>query len=299
MLNFFTRKIGLMVSIKVNAIILIVMIAGTYVLLVKQNADLEKELLDSGKSQSILGAKTIGTILNEAIDNGVLNVNEMYDTNYEKIGNFDPPKYHTKYDAYLDKAILGIQDEFLLDKSVVFAVAVDKNGYLPTHNTRYQKPITGDKKKDLVGNRTKRIFNDSVGIRAAINKENGFLQIYKRDTGVTMWDISSPIFVKGKHWGAFRIGFSLEAISKAQKQLMTTLIGIMGSILLLSIIMVFWVVNRALVPVSELADRANDLASGESLNQAITVTRKDEMGKLQAALDKLRLSILIALKRKK
>jgi methyl-accepting chemotaxis protein len=299
MFNFITRKIGLMVSIKVNAIILIVMIAGTYVLLIKQNENLEKELLDSGKSQSILGAKTIGTILNEAIDNGVLNVNEMYDTNYEQIGNFEPPKYHTKYDAYLDKAILGIQDEFLLDKSVVFAVSVDKNGYLPTHNTRYQKPITGDKQKDLVGNRTKRIFNDSVGIRAAINKENGFLQVYKRDTGVTMWDISSPIFVKGKQWGAFRIGVSLEAISNAQKQLMTTLIGIMGSILLLSIIMVFWVVNRALVPVTELADRANDLANGELLNQAIPVTRKDETGKLQAALDKLRLSILIALKRKK
>ena len=33
MIKFFTRKLGLMVSIKVNAIILIVMIAGTYVLL--------------------------------------------------------------------------------------------------------------------------------------------------------------------------------------------------------------------------------------------------------------------------
>jgi methyl-accepting chemotaxis protein len=299
MINFFTKKLGLMVSIKVNAIILIVMIAGTYVLLLKQNDNLEKELLDSGKIQSILGAKTIGTILNEAIDNGVLNVNEMYDTHYEPIGNFDPPKYHTKYDAYLDKAILGIQDEFLLDTNIIFAVAVDKNGYLPTHNTRYQQPITGDQKKDLVGNRTKRIFNDSVGIRAAINKENGFQQIYKRDTGKTMWDISSPIFVKGKQWGAFRIGMSLEAISRAQKQLMTTLIGIMGSILLLSVVMVFLVVNRALVPVIDLADRANDLAKGERLDQEIAVTRKDETGEMQASLNKLRVSILIAMKRKK
>ncbi len=299
MMNFFTRKLGIMVSIKVNAIILIVMVAGTYVLLAKQNSNLETELLNSGKIQSDLGAKTIGTILNEAIDNGVLTVNDMYDTKYEEIGNFNPPKYHTKYDAYLDKAILGIQDEFLLDTSVVFAVAVDKNGYLPTHNTRYQHPITGDQKKDMVGNRTKRIFNDSVGIRAAINKKNGFLQTYKRDTGETMWDISSPIFVKGKQWGAFRVGVSLESISNAQKQLMTTLIGIMGSILLLSIVMVFWVVNRALVPVSNLATRANDLANGKYLDNEIAITGKDETGELQASLDKLRISILIALKRKK
>ena len=299
MINFFTRKLGVMVSIKVNAILLIVMVAGTYVLLDKENKNLETELLNSGKIQSILGAKTIGTILNEAIDNGVLTVNDMYDTKYEEIGNFSPKKYHTKYDSYLDKAILGIQDEFLLDKSVVFAVAVDKNGYLPTHNTRYQQPITGDQKKDMVGNRTKRIFNDSVGIRAAINKENGFLQTYRRDTGQTMWDISSPIFVKGKQWGAFRVGVSLESISHAQEQLMKTLIGIMGSILFLSIVMVFLVVNRGLRPVSSLAERANDLANGKFLDNDIKVTAKDETGELQASLDKLRISILIALKRKK
>ena len=53
------------------------------------------------------------------------------------------------------------------DGSVVFAVLVDRNGYLPTHNTRYSQPLTGDPEKDRVNNRTKQIFADPVGLAAA------------------------------------------------------------------------------------------------------------------------------------
>jgi HAMP domain-containing protein len=299
MANFITGKIGVKVSLKVNLVILAVMVAGTYVLLTKQSQSLEAELLNKGKIQSIVGAKMIGRLIEEAVDNGVFSVNDAFDTDYELIGNFDPPKYHTKYDSYLDKAILGIQDEFLLDKSVVFAVAVDVNGYLPTHNTRYQKPITGDKEKDKLGNRTKRVFNDPVGIKAAKNEITGFQQVYHRDTGVTMWDLSSPIFVKGNHWGGFRIGLSLQVIDNAKKQLMTTLVGIMAAIFLISITLTFIIVNSSMAPVKELSLLANGLASGKHLQDEITVTSKDEVGGLQASLDRLRLSMLIALKRKR
>lgn len=299
MANFFTKKIGIKVSLKVNLILIAVLITGTIILITKQTNSLENGLLNRGKVQSIVGAKVISSILEEAIDNGTFTVNDVFDTNYEEIGSFDPPKYHTKYDTYLDKAILGIQDEFLQDKSLVFAIAVDKNGYLPTHNSRFQQAITGDKEKDKVGNRTKRIFNDPVGIKAATNSVAGFRQAYKRDTGETMWDISSPINVKGKHWGAFRVGLSLEAISSAKKQFSATLLGVMLTILALSIVLIFYIVNRSLVPVSQLAKRANDLASGKHLEDEITVTGEDETAELQASLDRLRISMLIALKRRK
>jgi HAMP domain-containing protein len=299
MFNFITGKIGVKVSLIVNFFILLVMSAGTYFLVAQQSHSLEKELLNRGKIQSIVGAKMIGQIIEEAVDNGVFSVKDAFDTEYELIGNFEPPKYHTKYDFYLDKAILGLQDEFLLDKSIVFAVAVDKNGYLPTHNTRYQKPITGNPEVDKVGNRTKRVFNDPVGLKAAQNSEKGLLQVYHRDTGVTMWDVSSPIFVKGKHWGGFRIGLSLEVINGAKQKLMTTLVTMMAGILLLSLVLTFISVNRSLAPLKKLTLAAISLASGKNLKEEIKVTRKDEIGKLQETLDRLRLSMIIALKRRK
>jgi len=299
MFNFITGKIGVKVSLIVNFFILIVMSMGTYFLVTQQSQSLERELLNRGKIQSIVGAKMIGQIIEEAIDNGVFSVNDAFDTEYELIGNFDPPKYHTKYDFYTDKAILGLQDEFLFDKSIVFAVAVDKNGYLPTHNTRYQKPITGNPEVDKIGNRTKRVFNDPVGLKAAQNSEKGLLQVYHRDTGETMWDISSPIYVKGKHWGGFRIGLSLKVINRAKQKLMTTLVTMMASILVLSLVLTFISVNRSLAPLNKLTIAATSLASGKNLKEEIRVTRKDEIGKLQETLDRLRLSMIIALKRRK
>lgn len=33
------------------------------------------------------------------------------------------------------------------------------------------------------------------------------LQTYRRDTGEIMHDLSVPVYVNGKHWGGFRIGY--------------------------------------------------------------------------------------------
>jgi len=299
MFKSITGKIGVKVSLIVNFFILIVMAAGTYFLVTQQSKSLEQELLNRGKIQSIVGAKMIGQIIEEAIDNGVFSVKDAFDTEYERIGNFEPPKYHTKYDFYLDKAILGLQDEFLLDKNIIFAVAVDKNGYLPTHNTRFQKPITGNREQDKVGNRTKRVFNDPVGLKAAQNTEKGLQQVYHRDTGEVMWDVSSPVFVKGKHWGGFRIGLSLVVIGAAKQKLMTTLITMMAGLLILSLVLTFISVNRSLAPLSRLTIAATGIASGKNLKEEIKVTRHDEIGKLQETLDRLRLSMIIALKHRK
>ncbi len=299
MANVITGKIGVRVAVFVNFFILIVIALGTYVLMNKQNRQLEDELLNKGQNLSLIGAKIIGTIMEEAIDNGVFPVKDAFDADYEPIGNFDPPKFHTKYDSYLDKAVLKLQDEFLIDSSILYAVGTDKNGYVPTHNSRYQKPITGDPEKDRAGNRTKRVYNDPIGLKASQNTTPKFRQIYHRDTGETLWDISSPVYVKGKHWGGFRVGISLATVEAAKKDLTTTLIGIMATVLLASIILTFLIVSRSLAPLKVLSSTANGLAKGEHINDEIAVTKNDEVGELQRALESLRLSMLIALKRRK
>ena len=298
-MGFIKGSISTKVAIVVNFFLLVVMALGSYFLVVQQRQNLEEELLNKGRMQSIVGAKMVGKILEEAVDNGVFSVTDAFDTDYQQIGNFDPPKFHTKYDFYTDKAVLGIIDEFLRDESIVFAVPVDVNGYLPTHNTRYQQPITGDVDKDRVGNRTKRVFNDPVGLKAARNEEPGLLQVYHRDTGKVMWDVSSPIYVKGRHWGGFRIGLALDVIEQAKNELMKNLLIVMGVILAVSILVTHVAVNLALTPLKRLTGVAMDLADAKNLDQEIPVTRKDEIGRLEQVLDRLRLSMLLVLKKKK
>jgi len=127
---------------------------------------------------------------------------------YYPMPDTDPPKFTTDYDKLSDRDILAIEENILgRTQTGIYTVMVDKNGYLPTHNQRYSQPLTGNKAADLVGNRTKRIFNDRTGLAAAVSTAPFLVQKYQRDTGETMADISVPIFIDGKHWGAVRIGY--------------------------------------------------------------------------------------------
>ncbi len=289
-------KIGVKVTVLVNLLLFVVIAGGGYYVVAEQGKSLEMQLLARGEIEAVVGSMMVGKLLEEAIDNGVFSMADAFDTDYQEIPGFNPRKYHTKYDFYLDKAILALEDEFLRDDSVVFAVAVDRQGYLPTHNTRYQKPLTGDQTKDLIGNRTKRIFNDTVGLAAAENEEGVLKQVYKRDTGVTMWDVSAPILVKGKHWGGFRIGFSLEKIQQAQSDLRNKLIGIMAVILFASLVVVFVAVNSALKPLGHFTKIAGDLADGK-VDDKIEVTGRDEIAQLADVLERLRVSLKAAMDR--
>ena len=136
---------------------------------------------------------------------------DLFDRSYRPVGSCSPPKYGTAYDKFFDQVISPIQEEVLArQSSVFFAICVDDRGYVATHNLRYSKPLTGNPEIDMANNRTKRIFNDKTGIKAAQNTESFLLQTYMRDTGEIMNDISTPITINNRHWGAVRIGYKAE-----------------------------------------------------------------------------------------
>jgi HAMP domain-containing protein len=290
------KKISVKVAVFVNLILLLIIVAGASFIIYQQDKSLEEQYLSRGKSLSIFGAKAVSRIMEEAIDNGVFTVAEAFDVDYVPISNLDPPKYHTKYDFYTDKAILTLIDEFLKDKDILYATAMDVNGYIPTHNMRYQQPLTGDKEKDTVGNRTKRIFTDPIGSKASKNEEEGFLQVYKRDTGETTWDIASPIYVKGKLWGNFRVGIAQDTLKSAKRGLMIHLAVIMLAILLLATLLVLLIVRFMLKPLTEFTRVASQMADG-MVEQKIVAKSNDELGELADVLERMRISMKAAMDR--
>ncbi|WP_414827936.1 methyl-accepting chemotaxis protein [Alteromonas sp. H39] len=153
----------------------------------------------------------IGELFEQAILAGKIAERALFDFNYKPVPNTNPQKYSSAFDRFTDNVLPDIQEPILDNNSfIIYAGAVDKNGYFPTHNKKFSQPITGNYEKDLAASRTKRIFNDPTGIRCAKNTESFLLQTYKRDTGEVMHDLSAPIFVNGKHWGGFRIGYQAE-----------------------------------------------------------------------------------------
>ncbi|WP_345531002.1 methyl-accepting chemotaxis protein [Viridibacterium curvum] len=156
----------------------------------------------------VAAARAVSAALDQAVVSGRIRLEDLFDENYIPIPGTQPQKYKTRFDSLTDEILPAIQEPVLeRHAQCVYAGAVDRRGYFPTHNRRYTKPLTGDPAVDIVHNRTKRIFGDPVGRRCGAHEQPYLVQTYRRDTGEVLHDISAPVYVQGRHWGGFRIGF--------------------------------------------------------------------------------------------
>ena len=144
--------------------------------------------------EATAAAEAIAKLFSDAIASGKLNADALFAERYQPIDGTNPPKYHTAYDSFTDQQLPAIQEPILSrHANVLYAGAVDRKGYFPTHNKKFSQPLTGNYEKDLLQNRSKRIFNDRTGSRCGSHNQSMLLQTYKRDTGEILHDLSVPI----------------------------------------------------------------------------------------------------------
>lgn len=158
--------------------------------------------------QARQGADRIGKLFEKAVRDGQLAESALFDKQRTPIPKTDPQKYSSSFDRFTDQQLPTVQEAVKgAHPSMVFAIAAAPDGYVPTHNRDFAHAPTGDPKVDLVKSRSKRLFNDRTGARCGSHTQNMLLQTYRRDTGEVMHDLSVPIYVNGKHWGGFRLGY--------------------------------------------------------------------------------------------
>lgn len=280
--RFAIKSLKLKNSIIIISIILPMLIVFLAYDLNRQSDTLRTALLERGIILAQTGAATSGKILSDAIAHGVMTEEQIFDTNYIPIPNTTPQKYHTMFDSFTDANLSKVQDPFLNDRVVIYAVSQDINGYVPTHNNVY--PKSGVFEPGGIGDnpaRSKRIFNDEVGLACSRNTEPYLLQVYVRgDTGETMWDISSPIYVNGRHWGAFRVGFSMEETNRQIAAARGQIIGGVAALTFALIILIIYITNRITDTVKRLEIQADRIASGDFTAIDLETTSKDEIGNL-------------------
>ncbi|BCR06964.1 methyl-accepting chemotaxis protein [Desulfuromonas versatilis] len=304
-MNWYRSRLS--AKIVVPLILVLVVILGTFatVLVQKRGAALRETLLSKARAMALVGASSMERALEDTLDSGALSRAELFDTDYQRItegplAGASAPKYHTAYDRLLDERIQAVLDVFLdADPMVEFAVLVDRKGYLPTHNTRYSQPLTGDQARDLVNNRTKRIFDDPVGLAAArYDGSDGnrvLRQVYRRDTGEELWDLVAPVYVRGDHWGGFRIGFSIEQTERAIAELRDTVLIAMLLVLLAASLTIYLIVRRVTRPLKEVTEVAERIAGGK-LEETIEVGDPDEIGQLAESFNRMTQGIVRSLK---
>jgi len=116
------------------------------------------------------------------------------------------------YTELFDRLLPPIQEAVLQkEQRIDFCVTVDRNGYLPTYNLKYSQPQrSGETAWNVANCRNRRIFDDFTGIAAARSRAPALVQTYRRDMGggkfLLMKDVSAPVLVHGRHWGALRLG---------------------------------------------------------------------------------------------
>ena len=157
-------------------------------------------------------AARISQMFEQAVADGRISMADLFDESYQPVPGSDPQQQTTRFTNVTDGVLPAIQEPMLeFNPKVVFCAAVDRNGYLPTHNRKFSQPQGKDPVWNNANCRNRRMFTDRTGLRAGRNTEAFMLQTYRRDMGggkfALMKDLSVPIMVKGRHWGGLRLGY--------------------------------------------------------------------------------------------
>ncbi|WP_415914274.1 methyl-accepting chemotaxis protein [Paraburkholderia sp. J67] len=159
-------------------------------------------------------AAQVGKLFETAIARGEIAEADLFDRHYAPVPNTNPLQHTTRFTAFTDRVLPAILEPLLaLDERVAFCAAIDPRGYIPTHNRKFSHPQGADALWNAANCRNRRIFGDRTGISAGSHTKTFLLQTYRRDMGggqfAMMKDASAPIFVNGRHWGGFRMGYRL------------------------------------------------------------------------------------------
>ncbi|GAB1400673.1 hypothetical protein MASR1M66_21280 [Aminivibrio sp.] len=143
----------------------------------------------------------------------------VFDTQYRPVPNTNPQKFLTAFSEAFVKEMQAVVDENVKKiPGTIYCLAIDRKGYLPVHHGAVSQPMTGDPARDLLHSRHQRIYqNNRTEQRRCSHTDPLLLQTYMRDTGEILNDLSMPIYVDGRHWGAFIMGFDPRTMFASSK----------------------------------------------------------------------------------
>lgn len=160
-------------------------------------------------------AEEVTTAMTKALSSGQLTAGMLFDADYKAVADTDPAQFTVGSLTALEQILPPVLEARLsADKRLVFALAIDRNGYIGVHNRVYSQPQKpGDVAWNQANCRNRRIFDDRAGIVAARSTRPFVLQAYQRDMGggqmVMMREVDAPITINGRHWGGVRMAYKL------------------------------------------------------------------------------------------
>jgi methyl-accepting chemotaxis protein len=165
--------------------------------------------------RAIAFAGQVTQAIEDELNSGRLTLEAVFDMDYRIIPGSDPVQFTTQSLARFDAILPPILEQALAsDAKLAFALAIDRNGYIPVHNKAFSQPQRPDDRTWNIANcRNRRIFDDRAGLLAGRVMGKSLIQTYNRDMGngvlVQMKEVDAPITLRARHWGGVRMAYRL------------------------------------------------------------------------------------------
>jgi methyl-accepting chemotaxis protein len=157
-------------------------------------------------------ASRIAALFEAAIAKGDMTEEALFAEDYAPVPGTNPQQHVAKFVDFTDRHLPSIFEATMSFSSKIdICTAIDRNGFVPTHIPKFSQPQGKDRASNEAKSRNRRFFKDRVAIAAAKNQKPFLLQTLRRDAGagnfVAVKDIASPIIVRNRLWGNFRMAY--------------------------------------------------------------------------------------------
>ena len=157
------------------------------------------------------GCRQIKNVIERAIDQGEIGVDDVFDRDYKIVEGSNPVQYDVRFNAAADRLVQPILDRVKSSDSRIIGSAIgDVNGYLPTHLSERSHPQGPDPVWNDEHCRNKRIFMDETTRKACESDKPAMLATYRMELGDRTFPVKNvfvPLFFKGKRWGNFELAY--------------------------------------------------------------------------------------------
>lgn len=306
MIEFVKKRLSAKIALALTAVAAPLAVACIWLVVASEMQEAEAACIQKGRVAALAGAAAYGGILETGVASGDLKLEDLTSPEYVEIPypaswHLEAKSYHTRFDTYTDAhGVQALQDSFLSDPDFEFASGIDANGYVPTTVGKYQVEPNGDPVHDRLA-RKKRRYNTVQHLVAArhVGAEPLVQEYTQRESGRRLWDVAAEITVRGRHFGAFRVGVSRDQIAARGRELALRLAWLVGVTLCLLIACAVGLVQWAMRPLVRLVGRATRLSLddvGDELDLPIREPYVDEVGQMARALDRLRQSVRMSVR---
>ena len=160
-----------------------------------------------------MAARRVEAVFDAELKTGGMSLDDLFDENYVPVSGSDPPQHLTRFTDMTDRVLRGMLEEIKAAHSrSIFCIAIDRNGYVPTHSAALSQPPSADPAWNRVFCRNRRIYQERPIARACRSRKPFMLQSYRRPMPggafVAIKLASAPIDVRGRHWGAVAIAYA-------------------------------------------------------------------------------------------